>query len=72
MQSNRKPSKRIKSVEGCSWKRNDDDLQRLSLTKRVDLFQYYDKEEETNDNSQEIIKTKVRRDTVIVSSLLKT
>ncbi|KAK7372037.1 hypothetical protein VNO80_05405 [Phaseolus coccineus] len=55
VQSDYKASKRIKSEEGCS-RSNDDDVQRLSLTKRIGLFQHCDKEEESNHYPRKRIK----------------
>ncbi|ESW13415.1 hypothetical protein PHAVU_008G194000, partial [Phaseolus vulgaris] len=62
VQSDYKPSKKIKSAEGCS-RSNNDDVLRLCLTKRFGVFQHYDKEEEqeeeeTNQNPHKRIKSK--------------
>ncbi|CAJ1971402.1 unnamed protein product [Sphenostylis stenocarpa] len=54
--SNYNPSKRIKNEEGCN-SNHGDDVQKLSLTKRVSLFQRCNKEEETNYNPRKRIKS---------------
>ncbi|QCE01710.1 hypothetical protein DEO72_LG7g3009 [Vigna unguiculata] len=52
-ESNDKPSKRIKTEEGCSSRSNNDDLFRFRSTKRVSHFSHF---QQSDDNPPKIMK----------------